>query len=92
MNYSRHITKAAIRKRLLTSWVIVGFTFFVIGFGSGWGCKAVLTGRHQDKEPQAERILIYGQYDGIIFEINYSKSVFQYQQKFKEEIERRKEE
>ena len=27
-----------------------------------------------------------------IFEINYSKSVFQYQQKFNEEIERRKEE
>ena len=27
-----------------------------------------------------------------IFEINYSKSVFQYQQQFNEEIERRKEE
>ena len=72
MNYSKRITKNAIRKRLLISWVVVGLTFFVIGFGSGWGCKAVLTDRHPDKEPEAaapgKETLIYGRYDGIIFE------------------------
>lgn len=70
MNYSKRITKNAIRKRLLISWVIVGFTFLVIGFGSGWGCKAVLMGK--DEEPEAaapgKEVLIYGRYDGIIFE------------------------
>lgn len=69
MNYSKRITKNAIRKRLVTSWVIVGFTFLVIGFGSGWGCKAVL----MDREPEAgaepiKEALIYGRYDGMIFE------------------------
>ncbi len=53
MNYSKRITKKAIRKRLLISWVVVGLTFFVIGFGSGRVCKAVLTDRHPDKEPEA---------------------------------------
>lgn len=70
MNYSKRITKNAIRKRLLISWVIVGFTFLVIGFGSGWGCKAVLMGK--DEEPEAaapgKEVLIYGRYDGVIFE------------------------
>lgn len=69
MNYSKRITKNAIRKRLVISWVIVGFTFLVIGFGSGWGCKAVL----MDREPEAgaepiKEALIYGRYDGMIFE------------------------
>lgn len=72
MNYSKRITKKAIRKRLLISWVVVGLTFFVIGFGSGRVCKAVLTDRHPDKEPEAaapgKETLIYGRYDGIIFE------------------------
>lgn len=70
MNYSKRITKNAIRKRLLISWVIVGFTFLAIGFGSGWGCKAVLMGK--DGEPEAaaagKEVLIYGRYDGVIFE------------------------
>ena len=70
MNYSKRITKNAIRKRLLISWVIVGFTFLAIGFGSGWGCKAVLMGK--DEEPEAaapgKEVLIYGRYDGVIFE------------------------
>lgn len=70
MNYSKRITKNAIRKRLLISWVIVGLTFLVIGFGNGWGCKAVLMGK--DREPEAaapgKEALIYGRYDGIIFE------------------------
>ena len=72
MNYSKRITKKAIRKRLLISWVVVGLTFLVIGFGSGWGCKAVLTDRYPDKEPEAapprKEALIYGRYDGMIFE------------------------
>ena len=72
MNYSKRITKKEIRKRLLISWVVVGLTFFVIGFGSGRVCKAVLTDRHPDKEPEAaapgKETLIYGRYDGIIFE------------------------
>lgn len=71
MNYSKRITKSAIRKRLLISWVIVGLTFLVIGFGSGWGCKAVLMGKDREPEAGAEPIkeaLIYGRYDGVIFE------------------------
>lgn len=71
MNYSKRITKAAIRKRLVISWVLVGLTFLVIGFGSGWGCKAVLAGRDAEPETAAEpekEVLIYGRYDGIILE------------------------
>lgn len=70
MNYSKRITKNAIRKRLLISWVIVGFTFLVIGFGSGWGCKAVLMGKNGEPEAAApgKEVLIYGRYDGVIFE------------------------
>ena len=71
MSYLRHITKNEIRKRLLISWAIVGLTSLIIGFGSGWGCKAVLADRHPDKGPEAapgKEALIYGRFDGVIFE------------------------
>lgn len=66
MSYSRHMKKAAIRKRVLVSWVIVAVTFLAIGFGSGWGCRVLHKGL--DRKPEAEKALVYGRYDGIVFE------------------------
>ena len=66
MSYSRHMKKASIRERVLISWVIVAVIFFIIGFGIGWGCRVLHKGLAQ--KPEAEKALVYGRYDGIIFE------------------------
>jgi hypothetical protein len=58
--------KASIRERVLISWVIVAVIFFIIGFGIGWGCRVLHKGLAQ--KPEAEKALVYGRYDGIIFE------------------------
>lgn len=67
MNYSRNIKKTSIAKRILISWLIVAIIFSLVGFLIG-----SLTSHGSDKatEPEAEtetEILIYGQYDGRIF-------------------------
>lgn len=63
MNYSRSIKKTSIGKRILTSWVIVAVIFSLIGFGIG----SITSKRERAAEPGKE-ILIYGQYEGRIFE------------------------
>lgn len=64
MNKSKHMTKVAIRKRILFTWVVLAVIFFFIGFGGGWGCKAISTVSKED----GSKTLIYGRYDGVIFE------------------------
>lgn len=63
MNYSRSIKKTSIGKRILTSWLIVAVIFSLIGFGIG----SITSKRERAAEPGKE-ILIYGQYEGRIFE------------------------
>ena len=67
MNYSKSIKKTSIAKRILISWLIVAIIFSLVGFLIG-----SITSHGSDKatEPEAEtetEILIYGQYDGRIF-------------------------
>lgn len=65
MNYSRNIRKNSIGKRIVISWVVVAIIFSLVGFGVG-----SLTSKGSEPEavePEKE-ILIYGQYDGRIFE------------------------
>lgn len=67
MNYSRNIKKQTLGKRIVISWVIVGVFFFLVGIGV---CKiASLFAKPEvpPEEPKTETI-IFGQYDGIIFE------------------------
>lgn len=35
MNYSRNIKKISIGKRIIISWLIVAFVFFLVGLGFG---------------------------------------------------------
>ncbi len=65
MSGSRHMREAVIRKRILISWMIVGACFLFFGFAVGIALTYLLI---PTKEPQQERTLIYGRYDGIIFE------------------------
>lgn len=66
MNYSKGIKKTSIAKRVVTSWVIVGVVFSLIGFGIG----SIVFNRDSPKTENADQqeVLIYGQYDGRIFE------------------------
>lgn len=71
MNYSKRITKAAIRKRLLISWVIVAAIVSAV-----WGgilLAVILSEPKQETvaestEEPGKEVLIYGRYDGIILE------------------------
>ncbi len=63
----KSIKKTSIAKRILISWLIVAIIFSLVGFLIG-----SITSHGSDKatEPEAEtetEILIYGQYDGRIF-------------------------
>lgn len=65
MNYSRNIKKTSIGRRILISWLIIGFVFSLAGFAVG-----SLSSSGKDKPAEQEQeteILIYGQYDGKIF-------------------------
>lgn len=69
MSCSRRMTKATFRKRLLISWLILAVWFLILGMAAG----VVLTyftnqTKYLDEEPQPAKSLIYGRYDGIIFE------------------------
>lgn len=63
MNYSRSIKKTSIGKRILISWVIVAVVFSLVGFWIG----SAISKKEQTAEPGRE-VLIYGQYEGKIFE------------------------
>lgn len=60
MNYSRSIKKTLIAKRVVASWVVVAVLFSLAGFGIG----SIVFNRSRE-QPE---VLIYGQYDGRIFE------------------------
>ena len=67
MNYSKSIKKTSIAKRILISWLIVAIIFSLVGILIG---SFISHGSDKATEPEAEtetEILIYGQYDGRIF-------------------------
>lgn len=67
MNYSKSIKKTSIAKRILISWLIVAIIFSLVGILIG---SLISHGSDEATEPGAEtetEILIYGQYDGRIF-------------------------
>jgi len=69
MNYSKSIKKTSIAKRILISWLIVAIIFSLVGILIG---SLISHGSDKATEPEAEaetetEILIYGQYDGRIF-------------------------
>lgn len=69
MNYSRDIKKASIAKRIVASWVVAAVLFFLVGFS----VASIIfnqNGLEPETPKQAERpeVLIYGQYEGRIFE------------------------
>lgn len=65
MNYSKSIKKKSIGKRILISWAVVALIFALIGFAVG-----AATNKHKDEAqaPETPEILIYGQYEGRIFQ------------------------
>lgn len=65
MNYSRNIRKNSIGKRIVISWVVVAIIFSLVGFGVG---SLVSKGSEPEAVEPEKEILIYGQYDGRIFE------------------------
>lgn len=69
MNYSRGIKKTSIAKRVVASWAIVAVLFSLVGFGIG----SIVFNRDRPETETTEQseqpeVLIYGQYDGRIFE------------------------
>lgn len=69
MNYSRGIKKTSIAKRVVASWAIVAVLFSLVGFGIG----SIVFNRDRPKtetteQSEQQEVLIYGQYDGRIFE------------------------
>lgn len=69
MNYSRGIKKTSIAKRVVASWAIVAVIFSLVGFGIG----SIVFNRDRPETETTEQleqpeVLIYGQYDGRIFE------------------------
>lgn len=66
MNYSRGIKKTSIAKRVVASWVIVAVLFSLVGFG----ISSIVFNRDNPETETTEQpeVLIYGQYDGRIFE------------------------
>ena len=71
MNYSRHTTKKDIGKRILISWVVIALMFTVIGFGCGWGTKAVLTKRNTTEKTVGTQIITVSTY-GAFKDIDFS--------------------
>lgn len=71
MNYSKNIKKTSIGKRILISWLVVAVAFSILGFAVG---AISFSGKNKTTEPKAEKkeVLIYGQYDGRIFESEMS--------------------
>lgn len=71
MNYSKNIKKTSIGKRILISWLVVAVAFSILGFAVG---AISFSGKNKTDEPKAEKkeVLIYGQYDGRIFESEMS--------------------
>lgn len=77
MNYSKNIRKKSIGKRVLISWAIVALIFALIGFAIG----AATQKPKDEKQPpkttettETPEILIYGQYEGRIFQEDISQS------------------
>ncbi len=72
MNYSRSIKKKSMGERVLLMMAVVGIAFFLVGFAAGnLAHKAPEPMQEPTQEaPQEEEqeVLIYGQYDGRIFE------------------------
>lgn len=69
MNYSRGIKKTSIAKRVVASWAIVAVLFSLVGFGIG----SIVFNRDRletetTEQSEQPEVLIYGQYDGRIFE------------------------
>lgn len=69
MNYSRGIKKTSIAKRVVASWAIVAVLFSLVGLGIG----SIVFNRDKPEAETTEQteqpeVLIYGQYDGRIFE------------------------
>lgn len=65
MNYSKSIKKKSIGKRILISWVVVALIFALIGFAVG---AATNKPKDEAQAPETPEILIYGQYEGRIFQ------------------------
>lgn len=65
MNYSKSIKKKSIGKRILISWAVVALIFAVIGFAVG---AATNKPKDEAQAPETPEILIYGQYEGRIFQ------------------------
>ena len=66
MNYSKHISKKAIGRRVLISWIIIAIAFLLSGLFLGWGFTAI----HYNHTEQAKlnEIEKYGTVDGMIFQ------------------------
>lgn len=65
MNYSKSIKKKSIGKRILISWAVVALIFALIGFAIG---AATNKPKDEAQAPETPEILIYGQYEGRIFQ------------------------
>lgn len=65
MNYSKSIKKKSIGKRILISWAVVALIFALIGFAVG---AATNKPKDEAQAPEPPEILIYGQYEGRIFQ------------------------
>ena len=65
MNYSKSIKKKSIGKRILISWAVVALIFALIGFAVG---AATNKPKDEAQAPETPEILIYGQYEGRIFQ------------------------
>lgn len=65
MNYSKSIKKKSIGKRILISWAVVALIFALIGFAVG---AATNKSKDEAQAPETPEILIYGQYEGRIFQ------------------------
>ena len=69
MNYSKNIKKESIAKRVLISWVVVALIFALIGFSVGAAIFSKPKVEIQTIEtPETPEILIYGQYEGRIYQ------------------------
>lgn len=65
MNYSKPIKKKSMGYRILASWAVIAVIFAVIGFAVGSITKPKDNTPEQSESPE---ILIYGQYEGRIFQ------------------------
>lgn len=71
MNYSKNIKKKSIGKRILISWGIVALIFVLIGFAVGSAINKPKVEAPTIETPETTEtpeILIYGQYEGRIFQ------------------------